>query len=186
MTKSTSQLIEETKNISPIDDNVKSMTMDKMSRAAKEENEPLAKIAQSDIDKCKDIYLKPIRYVSSREKFNEKWREDYNYAMENVRFVAEHRELIGENAEFWTKPFPGMPAEEWSVPTGKPVWAPRHVAERLTKCSYHRLMMEQNTITSEDGMGKWTGGITVDKTIQRLDALPVSNKRSIFMGANSF
>jgi len=31
----------------------------------------------------------------------------------------------------WTKPFPGMPAEEWAIPTNKPINGPRYVPSRL-------------------------------------------------------
>jgi len=31
------------------------------------------------------------------------------------------------------KPFPGMPAEEWAIPTNKPINGPRYVAEQIKK-----------------------------------------------------
>lgn len=173
------------KQFKEFEDNINSLTMDRMNQAPKLEQEPIHKIAQADIADAKDIYLKPFRSISSREKFNEDYRSDYNHAKEYVYFIAEHREIIGEDIDVWTKPFAGMPCEWWKVPVGKPVWAPRYVAERIKGCSYHRLSM-QNTVTDSTGMGQFYGQMAVDTTIQRLDALPATKKRSIFMGAHTF
>ncbi len=167
------------------DDNVKAMTLDRMNQTPKEDEEPVHKISQDEIEKSNDVYLKPYRSIGSKEKFNENFRKDFNFQKEYVRFIPENREIIGETIDVWTKPFPGMPAEYWKVPTGKPIWAPRYVAERIKACSYHRLVMQQST-TAADGMGQYYGTLAVDTTVQRLDALPVSTKKSIFMGANSF
>ena len=94
-----------------------------MSEAPKMETAPQTKMSQNEIAKSKDIYLKPDKVISCREKFNEKYREDFNFGKEYVQFVGEHKELIGENIEIWTKPFAGVPAEYWIVPTNKPVWS---------------------------------------------------------------
>lgn len=163
---------------------VKDLTLDRMNAAPKEEKEPVNKLSQSEIEKSKDIYLKPVRSIGSREKFNEDYRQDYNFAKEYVKFIPEHKEIIGEKIEIWTKPFAGMPAEYWEIPTGKPVWGPRYLAEQITRCRYHRLKM-QSTVTGADGMGQYYGSMAVDTIIQRLDAVPVSTKKSVFMGANS-
>lgn len=169
------------------DENVQQLTLDRMNQAPKEDVEPQTKIAQRDLEKSSEIYLKPFRTISSKEKFNERYRSDYEFAKENVRFIAEHKELQGETIDLWTKPYPGMPAEEWKIPTGKPVWGPRYVAERLHGCNYHRLIMQQNVSTGVDGMGtQYYGQMAVDTTVQRLDAIPVSNKKSIYMGASGF
>ncbi len=168
------------------DNNVKALTMDRMNQAPKIEHDPIHKIAQADIAQAKDIYLKPHRSINSVEKFNENYRSDYEHAKEYVYFIAEHREIIGEDIDTWTKPFAGMPAEWWKVPVGKPIWAPRYVAERIKGCSYHRLTMK-DTITHDNGnMGQMYGQLAVDTTIQRLDALPATKTRSIFMGATTF
>ena len=166
--------------------NIQEMTLDKMNAAPKEDVEPQTKIAQKDLEKSNDIYLKPTRSISSKEKFDEKWREDYNFQKEFVRFIPEHKELIGENIEMWTKPFPGMPAEFWTIPTGKPIWGPRYVAERCKGCSYHRLVMKQNIVTEANSLGQMFGALAADTIIQRIDAVPVSTRKSIFMGASSF
>jgi hypothetical protein len=168
------------------DENVQQLTMDRMNQAPREDVEPQTKIAQRDIDKTKDIYLKPFRTIGSKEKFNERFRGDYEYAKEYVRFIAENKEAQGETIDMWTKPYPGMPVEEWKVPVGKPVWAPRYVAERLHACNYHRMTMTDQ-ITHGDSIGtKYYGQMAVDSIVQRLDAVPVSNKKSIFMGAGGF
>jgi len=168
------------------DENIKQMTLDRMNQAPVKEMEPQTQISQADLAKSKDIYLKPRRQIGSREKFNEDYRKDYEFQTETVRFVAENKEIIGESIEIWTKPFAGMPCQEWLVPVNKPVWGPRHLAERISGCKYHRFIMHQNTITSDDGMGQYHGGITVDTTINRLDAIPAKERRSIFMGASGF
>ena len=165
---------------------IESLTLDRMNEAPKREVEQQTKIALADIDKSNDVYLKPNRAISSKEKFNERFRSDYDYAKEYVHFIAENKEIIGESIEMWTKPFPGMPAEYWIVPTNKALWAPRYVAERIKGCSHHRLVMKNDMKTGSDHMGQYTGGMVADETIQRLDAIPVSKKRSIFMGSGAF
>lgn len=165
------------------DKQVKELTLDRMNAAPKEELEPQTKIAQKDAEKMSDIYLKPAKAISSREKFNEKWREEYNFQKEYVQFIAEHNELIGANIEVWTKRFPGVPAEYWEVPTNKPVWGPRYLAEQLKGCSYHRMKTE-NRYTSQAGEGSYYGSMVVDTVTQRLDARPFSKRKSVFVGAS--
>lgn len=180
------ELTKAKEQIDKFDENIKEMTMDRMNKAPKEEVEPQTKLSQKEIEKSKDIYLKPKRSISSREKFNEDYRKEYEFQKEYVQFIAEHKELIGENIETWTKPFAGLPAEYWEVPTNKPVWGPRYLAENIKRCNYHRLKMQQNMITGADGMGQYYGTMAVDTTVQRLDAIPVSTRKSFFMGANNF
>lgn len=168
------------------DQNIKEMTLDRMNTTPIKDEEPQTKLSQKDIEKSKDIYLKPKRTIASKEKFNEDYREEYNFAKEYVQFIAENKEIIGESIEIWTKPFAGMPAEEWVVPTNKPVWGPRYLAERIHGCKYHRFVMQQNVGTGTDGMGQYYGSMAVDTTIQRLDAVPASTRKSIFMGATKF
>lgn len=174
------------KQFEAFDKEVKDMTQDRMNMAPKESQEPQTKMSAIDIEKSKEIYLKPKRSIASQEKFNEKYREDYNYATEYVRFIPENKEIIGETIELWTKPFAGMPAQEWAVPTGKPIWGPRHLAERLSNCKYHRLTMQQHVMTEANHVGQMFGAMAVDTTIQRLDAIPVSTRKSIFMGSKGF
>ena len=167
------------------DENVKSLTLDRMNQAPKLEVEPQTKMSQGEIADSKDIYLKPHRSISSREKFNEDFRKDYNFSKEYVYFIAENHEIIGEDIDIWTKPFAGLPAEWWKVPVNKPVWGPRYLAERIKGCSYHRLKMEE-TVTQASGMGQIYGQMVADTTIQRLDARPATKTKSIFMGAHAF
>lgn len=167
------------------DDNIKELTHDRMNAAPKQEVEPQTQIAQVDIAKSKDEYLKPFKTIGSREKFNEDYRDQYNFDKEYVQFIAENKEIIGETIELWTKPYAGMPAEFWKVPTNKPLWGPRYLAERIKGCSYNRLVMQQ-TVSNADGMGQYYGSLAVDTKVQRLDAMPVNTRKSIFMGARSF
>jgi len=175
------------------DSEIKSMTMDRLNTAPKEEVEPQTKLSSTEIGKSKDIYLKPERTLppgtdpkSGRvEQFNDKFREQYNYDKEYVQFIAENKEILGETIEMWTKPYPGMNCEFWKVPTNKPVWGPRYLAEQIKRKNYHRLMMQDKPTNMEGGM-TYYGQMTVDTTIQRLDAMPVSKRKSIFMGSNSF
>jgi hypothetical protein len=172
--------------VDKFDESVKEMTLDRMNQAPKEEVEPQTKLSQKQIEKSRDLYLKPERAISSREKFNEDYRKDYNFDMEYVQFIAENKELIGETIEIWTKPYAGMPAEYWKVPCNKPVWGPRHLAEQIKRARYHRLKMDEKIITSADSSTTMYGAMAVDTTVQRLDAQPVSSKKSVFMGANNF
>ncbi len=164
------------------DENIKSMTMDRLNETPKPDVEPQTKISSADLDKKTDVYLKPDKMVSSRDKFNEKFRKQYEFDKEYVHFIAENKEIIGETIEIWTRPYGGMNAEFWKVPCNKPVWGPRYLAEQIKRKFYHRLTMQQSTVGA-DGMGQYYGQMAVDTSIQRLDARPVSSRKSVFMGA---
>ncbi len=168
------------------DENVKSLTLDRMNKAPKQESEPETKLSSRDLSKKPEIYLKPERAIGSREKFNEDYRAQYEFAKEYVQFIAYNKEITGETIDIWTKPFAGMACEWWKVPSNKPIWGPRYLAEQIKKCSYHRLIMQQNVSSGADGMGQYFGSMTVDTTVQRLDAEPVSSRKSVFMGAHNF
>jgi len=174
------------------DKQIKDMTLDRMNKAPKQDVEPQTKMAQVDIEKSKEIYLKPKKTfgpginpkTGEREKFNEKFRDEWNHAKEYVQFIAEHRECPGDTIQgIWTKPFPGTNCEEWDVPTNKPIWGPRYLAEQIKRASYHILKMEENQTAARDSMGHYYGKMAVDQTVQRLDAMPVSTRKSIFMGS---
>jgi len=173
------------KQFDAFDQQMKDLTMDRMNETPKQDIEPQTQLARVDIEKAKDVYLKPKRTIGSKEKFDEKWRDSYNFAKEYVQFIAENKEIIGETIDMWTKPYPGCPAEEWMVPVNKAVWAPRYVAEQIKKKSYHRLVMQDRPMGS-DYAGQYTGQMIVDSSIQRLDAYPVSTRKSLFMGATNF
>lgn len=168
------------------DESVREATKDRLAPPAAVEQQ--TKLSSREIANSSDVYLKPVRTISSREKFNDKFKEQYEFAKEYVRFIAENREIKGEKIEMWTKPFAGMPAEFWEVPVNKPIWAPRYVAEQIKKCYYHRLKMQDTTgnVVGVDGMGQYYGAIAIDTCEQRLDAIPATERKSIFMGASSF
>ncbi len=147
------------------------------------ESEHQTKLSSKEIDASNKNVLKPQRSIGVRDKFNDKFRQDYEFQKEIVNFIAENKEIIGENIEMWTRPFGGMPAEYWVVPTNKPVWAPRYVAEQIKRKSYHRLRMNEATTNSNGGYSFY-GQPVVESTVQRLDAFPVSKNRSVFMGAS--
>ena len=172
------------KQFEAYEQNIKDLTLDRMNEAPKHEIEQQTKLSQKDLAKSTDIYLKPEKSIHSREKFNENYREEYDFAKQYVQFIAENKEIIGETIELWTKGFAGIPAELWKVPVNKPVWGPRYLAERIKACNYHRLSM-QNSPISSDGLGQYYGHMVVDSVVQRLDAIPASNRKSIFMGAAS-
>ena len=188
--KSMSSLVEKEldkaeKQFDAFDKNIKEMTMDRMNEAPKKDVEPQTNLSQKQIENSKDIYLKPSRHIGCRDKFNEDYRKDYEYAKEYVHFIAENKEIIGETIDIWTRPFPGMPAEYWQVPSNKPVWGPRYLAEQIKRKFYHRFVMQQSPVSS-DGGGQYYGSMAVDTTIPRLEARPVSERKSIFMGAAGF
>lgn len=169
------------------DEEVKTMTQDRMNQAPKQELEPQTKLSQTEIEKSKEVYLKPFRSIGGADKFNEKFRESYNFDKEYVHFIAENREIVGETIDIWTRPYGGMPAEWWKVPVNTPVWGPRYLAQQIKSCTYHRLVMQEDKVTGGDGQGnRYYGSMAVDTVVQRLDAHPVSPRKSIFMGKNKF
>lgn len=172
------------KNFQEFDQSVKEMTMERMNDAPKLETDPQHKLSNRQIQAAPEHYLKPERVVSTSQKFNERFRDEYNYMKTYVPFIAEHNELRGDVIEKWTRPYGGMPAEFWRVPTNKPVWGPRYLAEEIKKCCYHRLVMQENVITDTNHAGKMYGQLAVDTTVQRLDAHPVNpTKKSVFLSA---
>ncbi len=171
------------KHFEEFDANVRSLTLDRMNMAPKAEQDTQSKVSQNDLSKTTDVYLKPFRSIASREKFNENYRKEYEYASEYVNFIAENKMIIGEIIEMWTKPFAGMPAQEWKIPVNKPIWAPRYVAEQIKRAKYHILSMRDTVTNGLDQMGQYYGSMAVDSTVQRLDAHPIGGSKSIFMGA---
>lgn len=163
------------------DQSVQKMTLDHMNQAPLKEIEPQTKLSKAELDKAPDVYLKPNRSIGSKEKFNEDYREQWQFAKEYVGFVAENNMIIGEQIEMWTKPFAGMPAEFWKIPVNKKVYAPRYVAEQIKRARHHTLTMKENTNNGTDYAGQYYGSMTVENVVQRLDAKPVSNEKSIFM-----
>jgi len=167
------------------DSQIKEMTHDRMNAAPAAESEPQTKLSNTDLRNAKDIYLKPHKTINSREKFNEKFRDAYNFSKEYVQFIAEHKEIQGDDIDMWTKPFAGMPAEEWIVPVNKIVWGPRYLAEQIARKSYNRLKMN-SVATESNAYGVITGQLAIDTKVKRLDAYPASTRRSVFMNSNGF
>lgn len=192
--ESEKQLDKAEKQLQAFDENVKQMTMDRVNQLAPKVDRPdEAPISQRDLLNIKDIYLKPERTVGpgvnpktgEREKFNENFRAAYEYDKELVQFQAVNNEIIGETLELWTKPYGGTNCEFWKVPVNKAVWGPRYLAEQIKRKFYHRLKTEDRATNQEGGM-TYYGSMAVDHTIQRLDAYPVNQRRSVFMGSKNF
>lgn len=169
--------------VDAFNESVEKLTMDACAKAPVIETEPQVLQSERQIAKEDGIYLKPDRSINSKEPFNEKFRKDYNYKTEMVPFIAEHKEIVGELIEKWTKPFPGMSAEFWKVPTNKKVWGPRHLAESIADKSYTRLIMEDRP-TNMEGGGTFYGQMVATHRIQRLDARPAKGKLQVAMSSD--
>jgi len=168
---------------------IKSLTLDNLNTAPLPDSMPLMEtnqIAQSDLTTMPENYLKPNRSISCVMPFNEKFRSQWDFAKEYVQFMFDNTELSGETTSIWTKPFTGIPAQEWLVPCNKPIWGPRYLAEQVTRKNYHILEMQENKTIGSDFAGQYQGRIVAKRTIQRLKAEPVIQKKSIFMGATTF
>jgi len=168
---------------------VKSMTMDRMSQAPKEESEPQTKLSSRELNSAPEIYLKPVRTIDppmnakkgiQEDVFNEKFREEYEYQKKYVRFIAENHEIIGEVITLWTRPYPGIQAQMWEVPANKAVWGPRYLAEQIKRKCYHRLVMNDHKVVESGTAGTIVGGIIASNTVQRLDAKPAPNSQISF------
>ena len=164
------------------EENLKQLASEDFTKAPLKEEDPQTKLAQKDIEKMPEHWLKPFRQIQSREKFNERYRAKYDFAKEYVEFIAENKEVKGETIEIWTKPFAGVPCMLWNVPTNKPVWGPRYLAEQIKSRTYRRLMMNERKLVSDDGRSQLYGALVVEANISRLDAIPVTQNKSIFMG----
>lgn len=155
------------------DTQVKEMTLDRMNQAPDQGTEQQTKISTREANKADAPYIKPLRSINSKEKFDEKYRAQHTDAWKYIRCIVENNEIIGEAIEVWTKKFPGDSAHFWKVPVNKPVYIPKLLAEQLSNCKYHRLTMDQSTISSSDGMGTYMGSMVVDNTKHRIDCRPV-------------
>lgn len=163
--------------------NVETLTQDRMNEAPKLEVEPQTRMSSKELNVSNARYLKPFRSISSKEKFNEHYRKQYEEAKEIVEFIAENREIIGEEIDIWTKPFAGMSAEWWKVPVNKLVAGPKYLRDQIQSCSYHRLSM-QNAPTNSDGMGQYYGTMIVDNVVNRLDAYTPNKRRQLSFAGN--
>jgi hypothetical protein len=182
--------LDKTENqINQFEKQVQSISLDETKAAQKHEYEPQTKLAQSEMDKIDVKYIKPRRSYPPapnpktgklEEKFNEKFRSEYELKSKRVDFIAENLEVIGEAPAFWVKPFPGMSCEEWVVPVNIPINAPLYVKERLEACGY-TIFKGSQSLKSEDGIN-YNGYMEVQERKNRLDARDISKKRNIYMG----
>lgn len=183
MAKLSKDLEVASQNLDAFENQVKSLTMDEMNKVPVKQEEPQTKLSNREVAKSDGIYLKPDRSISCKEKFNEAYRDEYNYRKEYVRFIAENREVGGE-VEAWTRPFPGLPAEFWKVPTNKVVVGPRYLAERIAGCSYTRLSMDEGKSVGADGSGTYYGQLVATNKVQRLNAIPAKELNKSSMTSN--
>lgn len=146
-----------------------------------QEAEPQTKKSQDEMSRSKVIYLKPKRTFPSREKFNEKYRDEYNRQSEYVEFIAENNEVKGESIDFCIKKFPGMSVEEWVVPVNKEVAAPLYVKERIQECGYTIFKTADSSTSSEGGV-VYYGQMVAEERKSRLTAREISRAPRIFMG----
>ena len=149
------------------------------------EVEPQTKMSQSEMNNSSLLYLKPKRTFPSRERFNERFRDEYNRQSEYVDFIAENHEVKGESIDFCIKKFPGVPVEEWVVPVNKPVSAPRYVKERIEECGYTVFTTADKQLGSEGGV-MYYGQMVAEERKSRLSAREFIKKPRIFMGNHVF
>lgn len=141
------------------------------------EEEQQTKLSSREVNSFDAPYIKPTRQIASKEQFNEKYRAQYDFDKEYIRAIAENLELVGTTCEFWTKPYPGLPAQFWQVPVNKPVMIPRYVAKRLAECSYIRYMADdnRNQATGTEGGHQFYTNMIARETRRRLDCRPAGN-----------
>ena len=171
------------------DEQVKTLTQDEMNKAPMEDAEPQTKISSKQFNEAPEIYLKPTRTIDPPchpktgkriDVFNEKFRKQYEFDKKYVRFIAENLEIIGEVITLWTRPYPGVPAEMWEVPTNKPIWGPRYLAEQIKRKCYHVLTMEDHKVTGADHTGTYIGAMVSKSTRHRLNATPAPKTQISF------
>lgn len=176
------------------EEDVKNLTMDRMNEAPKQEVEPQVQLSGKQWKEAPEVYLKPNRVIGQAPhpktgaivKFNEKFRASYEFDKQYVRFMAENREIGGEPITLWTRPYAGMPAEEWIVPVNKPIWGPRYLAEQIKRKFYHRLVMNQQEHIGQDYGIQTTGGVVADTTIPRLNAVSAPKQQISFNRSSNF
>ena len=180
-------------NIEATRDSISALSLDELNKAPKHEVEQQTRMSTRELQNAKQTYLKPLKTIyavdpktGKRPQLNPKFEAARNFDSQQVCFTAENNMMIGQKIEIWTLPYGGMPAEYWEVPCNTPVWGPRYLAEQIKRKCYHIIEMNQQTMTGADGFGSYTGAVEVKKTVQRLDAHPVSQNKSIFMGAVNF
>lgn len=142
-------------------------------------SEPQTKLSRREAEMSDAQYIRPVRSVArsnfktdkvdSRVYFSDAHKQQYERDWEYVKCIVENNELIGQMIEAWTAKWGCDPAHFWHIPVNKPIRIPRHLAEQISKCCYHRLKMEDNA----ESKNYVDAGLIVDSTIRRLDARPV-------------
>ncbi len=131
---------------------VKTLTdVDELNKSPLVESEPQTKLSTREAEKADAPYIKPSRSISSKEIFDEKFRKQRDAAWKYVKCIVENNEIIGEKVQKWTKKFPGEPAYFWEIPVNTPIYLPLFLAEELSKCTYHRLVMQEQPQSIGDG-----------------------------------
>jgi len=133
---------------------------------------PQTEMSKKEIKQYDAPYIKPVRSIQGKDKFNETYRADHTRGWEYVKCIVENKEVIGEEVECWTKAFAGDPAHFWKVPVNKPIYIPRLLAEQLNRCRYHRIRMEDKTPTTVEGNMQFYGAISIDHQIERIACRP--------------
>lgn len=168
--------VEETKKIDPLS------AREKLKHIEHDEQTKLStKQLQDNV-----IVLKPTKYLMAvGQKFNEDFRDDYNYAKQYVQFVYEHQEEKGSTLEMWTKPFPGVPAELWLIPANKPISAPRYVKEQIERMNYITRKYVEKAEIGSDFMGTYHGVLEAETVQDRAITRDIPKTKRVFIGRPS-
>lgn len=164
--------------IKSVETSMKALTLDEMNKAPVAAVEPQTQMSKKEEVVYDAPIIKPIRSISSKEPFNEKYRAQHTKMWERVKCIVENYEMIGQPIETWTKRFAGDPAHFWIVPTNTPIYIPRLLAEQLSNCKYHRLVMKDNPTNAGNGM-TFYGSMAVEETRNRIDCRPVGESFAV-------
>lgn len=144
------------------------------------EVEVQTKLSDREAKKADAPVIKPLRSIKrpqggkdgAKVFWDEKNRAQWEYDWQLVRCIVENHEIIGESVPAWTSKWGCDNADYWMVPVNKPIMIPRHLAVQLSKCCYHRLIMEDRPV-EQSHMGTITGAMTVDHVKHRINCRPV-------------
>ncbi len=125
--------------------------------------------------------IRPLKSIADKARFNETYRKEWERSWEYVKAVIENHEIIGEDVECWTHKFAGDPAHFWRIPTNKPVMIPRLLAEQLSNCKYHRIVMEEKVHSQGDGLS-FFGAAQAVEVRNRISARIIPDSSNIAMG----
>lgn len=146
-----------------------SLTQDEMNKAPKKEQEPQAVLSKREEKSYDAPVIKPSQTVPGIGKRKPEQDSLRRQAWELVKVVVENRESIGESIELWHKaPFGGEPCTFWQLPTNKPIYIPRFLADRIKKCNYHVLTTVEQSIGRNE-WGEMIGKMVATETRNRLD-----------------